>query len=296
MIERRAIRMAGLRGRKNLRRWGYGLAIGAGMALAPFAAAQASAEPTPPAAEVPAVAKAPAAKVSVVKAPAATTPAIRAAVAKVPAATATVDKAVVQRVAVERPVAQRAPIQRPVAQPKSQRSADRRSIVVIGASISTGYGVSKTSAYPSRVSAETGRPVYVSAKTGAGYADGSIARLTSAANLPARNPGLVVLQAGSNDVGAPDAVVAGQVRKVVQTVRAQAPRAQVAVVTVFPSVRSGAAANRTDATIIDAARSVDPSVKVISPLGEGWQYPAQADGHPAAGAHAQIAERVAALA
>lgn len=294
--------MAGLPGRKNLRRWGYGLALGVGIGLAPFAAANAAAEPAPAIADAPAP-KAPAAttlaatKIAVLKdaapaaapAAAAAAPSAAAPSAHLPAARTVAQREYVQRPAVQRPVEARP-------QAKQQRPADRRPIVVIGASISTGYGVSKTAAYPSRVSAETGRPVYVSAKTGAGYADGSIARLATAAKLPARNPGLVVLQAGSNDVGASDAAIAGQVRQVVGTVRAQAPNARIAVVTVFPSVHSGPAANRTDATIIGAARSVDPSVAVISPLGEGWEYPAQKDGHPAAAAHAQIADRISALA
>ena len=159
-----------------------------------------------------------------------------------------------------------------------------------------GKEVSASQAYPSRVAALSGHPVRVSSRVGAGYADGSIARLTRAANLPAQNPSLVVLQAGTNDVGAPPALVAGQVRQVVSTVRQQAPGAKIAVVTVFPSIHRGAAARTTDAAIIGAARSVDPSVVVISPLSEGWVYGTSSDGHPDAAAHQKLAERVAALA
>ncbi|RDH10686.1 SGNH/GDSL hydrolase family protein, partial [Tsukamurella pulmonis] len=173
--------------------------------------------------------------------------------------------------------------------------ADRRSVVVIGASVSSGKAVSAPAAYPRQVGAMSGRNVYVSARVGAGYADGSMGRLTRAADLPARNPSLVVLQAGTNDVGASPTVIAGQVRQVVGTVRRQAPNAKIAVVTVFPSIHRGTAAHATDTAIIDAARSVDPGVVVISPLDEGWTYRAASDGHPGAAAHERLAERIAGI-
>ncbi len=177
------------------------------------------------------------------------------------------------------------------------RTADTRPIVVIGASISTGYEVAGVVAYPRMISAIAGRSVYLSARSGAGYNDGAIAGLTRAANLPARDPELVVLQAGSNDVGASTTAIDRQVRQVVATVRSQAPNARIALITVFPTVHgTGPAARATEAAIVGAARAVDPSVSVISPLTEGWEYGASSDGHPDAAAHQRIAERVAALA
>lgn len=266
--------MVALRVGRRVRRIGYGIAFGAGIALAPFAvgAASADAGPTVPAAG--------------------------------PAASAAVQR--VQPVVVPKPVAARPvvkpvaaqPVARPVtgaAPAPAQAASPGRSVVVIGASVSSGKAVSAAQAYPSRLAALSGHPVQVSSRVGAGYADGSIGRLTRAANLPATNPELVVLQAGTNDVGAPPALVAGQVREVVSTVRQQAPGAKIAVVTVFPSIHRGAAARNTDAAIIGAARSVDPGVIVISPLSEGWTYRAARDGHPGAGAHERLAERVSGL-
>ena len=81
----------------------------------------------------------------------------------------------------------------------------------------------------------------------------------------------------------------------VHQLRQQAPGAKIAVVTVFPSIHRGAAARTTDAAIIGAARSVDPSVVVISPLSEGWTYRSAEDGHPGSAAHERIAERVSGL-
>ncbi|TWS20603.1 SGNH/GDSL hydrolase family protein [Tsukamurella asaccharolytica] len=176
------------------------------------------------------------------------------------------------------------------------RATDARPIVVIGASISTGYEVEGVVAYPRTVSAIAGRSVYLSARSGAGYSDGSIAGLTRAAKLAERDPALVVVQAGSNDVGASTAAIANQVRQVITAVRSQAPNARVALITVFPTVRgSGPDARATEATIVGAARAVDPSVAVISPLSEGWAYGASSDGHPDAATHQKLAERVAAL-
>lgn len=177
------------------------------------------------------------------------------------------------------------------------RTADSRPIVVIGASISTGYEVEGVVAYPRMISAIAGRSVYLSARSGAGYNDGAIAGLTRAAKLPERDPALVVVQAGSNDVGASTAAIDSQVRQVIATVRSQAPKAKVALITVFPSVHgSGPNARATEAAIVGAARAVDPSVSVISPLSEGWVYGTSSDGHPDAAAHQKLAERVAALA
>ncbi len=181
----------------------------------------------------------------------------------------------------------------PVAAP---RAADTRPIVVIGASISTGYEVAGVVAYPRMISAIERRSVFLSARSGAGYADGSIAGLAQAAQLPAHDPALVVVQAGSNDVGASPATVDAQVRRVISFVRGQAPNAKVALITVFPTVRGGGPdARATEAAIVGAARAVDPAVSVISPLGEGWVYGSSADGHPDAATHQKLAERVAAL-
>ncbi|GAB3131264.1 hypothetical protein GCM10027289_17190 [Tsukamurella serpentis] len=290
------------------------MALGAGIAFAPFAIAAASADPGQ-AAQGPAAAAAqqgpalgqPAraaqpmrvaeqavAKV-VLPAPAAP-PAPAAAALLVPVKPAVkvpnpVQSGSVAAQSAAQPVAL---AERQQVAPRSQ-AADRRSIVVIGASVSAGKAVTAGAAYPGQVRELSGRPVYVSARSGAAYNDGSIAQLTRAANLPARSPALVVLQAGTNDVGARPAAVAGQVRQVVSTVRQQAPGAKIALVTVFPSIHSGEAAQATDQAIIGAAQSVDPSVTVISPLEEEWRYGASGDGHPGSSAHLRIAERISAL-
>ncbi|RDH10687.1 SGNH/GDSL hydrolase family protein [Tsukamurella pulmonis] len=177
------------------------------------------------------------------------------------------------------------------------RESDGRPIVVIGASISTGYEVAGVVAYPRMISAIERRSVYLSARSGAGYADGSIAGLTHAAKLTERNPALVVVQAGSNDVGASTSAIDTRARQVITTVRQQAPNARIALITVFPTVHgSGPDARATEAAIVGAARAVDPSVSVISPLSEGWVYGSSSDGHPDAATHQKLAERVAALA
>ncbi|WP_158635045.1 SGNH/GDSL hydrolase family protein [Tsukamurella asaccharolytica] len=293
----------------RMRRIGYGIAFGAGIALAPIAAGAASADPGP-VADAPApppvaaqrvqpvvvpkpvaqpVAAKPVAAKPVAAQPVAAKPAVAKPVAAKPAARPVAGQAVAAELAAKPAV------KASVAPAVRARTVDTRPVVVIGASVSSGKEVSASEAYPGRVAAISGRPVQVSSRVGAGYADGSIAGLTRAANLPAQNPSLVVLQAGTNDVGAPPALVAGQVRQVVTTVRQQAPGAKIALVTVFPSIHNGAAARSTDAAITGAARSVDPSVAVISPLAEGWIYAASEDGHPGSSAHERIAQRVSGL-
>jgi lysophospholipase L1-like esterase len=180
-----------------------------------------------------------------------------------------------------------------VAKPSTVPAAERP-VVVIGASISNGYGAGG-SAYPQRLGSATGKPVSVHAANGVGYADGGMAMLTRESDLAGKNPSLVVLQAGSNDVGADPARLGGQVSKVVRSVRAQAPNSRIALVTVFPTLHNDAAARSADATIARAARSADPSVTVISPLAEGWKYPVGKSGHPGAGGHAKIADRLSAV-
>ncbi|KXP03306.1 SGNH/GDSL hydrolase family protein [Tsukamurella pseudospumae] len=265
--------MAAPRNRRHLRRFGYGVALGAGIAFAPFAIAAASADPgAGQGGSVNTNGAQPVAtqRIALAKPVALAKPAVRVAPRVAPAGGRTA--------------------------PRIQSAADRRPVVVIGASVSAGKEVPSVDAYPRQVRAISDRPVLVSARSGAGYADGSMAQLTRAADLPRTNPSLVVLQAGTNDVGASPGVVAGQVRQVVSTVRRQAPGARIAVVTVFPSIHNGAAARSTDAAIVGAARAVDPSVAVISPLNEGWRYRASADGHPGIAAHERLAERVSALA
>ncbi|CAM3905555.1 SGNH/GDSL hydrolase family protein [Tsukamurella ocularis] len=280
--------MIAVRVSRRVRRIGYGIAFGAGIALAPIAAGAASADTVP-------VGDAPAASTAVQRVKPVVVPRTAARpVAAKPVAAKPVAKPVSGKALAATPAAAKPAGAKPGAALRGG-STDRRSVVVIGASVSSGKEVSASQAYPSRLAALSGHPVRVSSRVGAGYADGSIARLTRAANLPAQNPELVVLQAGTNDVGAPPALVAGQVRQVVSTVRQQAPGAKIAVVTVFPSIHNGAAARNTDAAIIGAARSVDPSVAVISPLSEGWTYRSSEDGHPGSAAHQRIAERVSAL-
>ncbi|NKY17063.1 SGNH/GDSL hydrolase family protein [Tsukamurella spumae] len=268
--------MLALRNRRHLRRFGYGVALGAGIAIAPFAIAAASADAGPGHGG-----------------------GVNTTGAQPVAAQGIAHAQQAKPVALAKPAVRVAPRVAPAggsSAPRIQAAVDRRPVVVIGASVSAGKEVPSVDAYPRQVRAISGRPVLVSARSGAGYADGSMAQLTRAADLPRANPSLVVLQAGTNDVGASPGVVAGQVRQVVSTVRRQAPGAKIAVVTVFPSIHNGAAARSTDAAIIGAARAVDPSVAVISPLNEGWTYRAAADGHPGIAAHERLAERVSALA
>jgi acyl-CoA thioesterase I len=139
--------------------------------------------------------------------------------------------------------------------------------------------------------------------SGAGFADsglgatGSMSGLLEAEDLPRLNPALVIVQAGFNDNGVPEAVEASRVRAVIDQIRAAAPNARIALLTTFSFTADGTPALRaTDQTIVAAAREADPGVIVMDPLAGRWQYKRSSDGlHPTAAGDQCIARRVAAI-
>ncbi|MCD2195509.1 GDSL-type esterase/lipase family protein [Actinomycetospora endophytica] len=163
-------------------------------------------------------------------------------------------------------------------------------IVVLGASISAGTGSSPEQAWPELVGRCLGRRVVVGAVPGSGYVTpgrgqrGPVARLLREADLARLHPSLVVLQAGHNDIGAPEPKLRAAVTTAVQDVGHQVPGTPLALITVFAHVGVPTAeARSTDATIVDAARRADPQVIVLDPLVQGWSFPRVGDGlHPTA--------------
>jgi lysophospholipase L1-like esterase len=139
---------------------------------------------------------------------------------------------------------------------------------------------------------------------GAGYTragahgKGPAIRLLAREDLAGVHPALVILQFGHDDIGVPAAAEQRHVAATLAYVRARAPRARIAVLTVFtaagPQPRMAAAAERTDRAIVSAAGSV-PGVLVMNPLTQDWTFQrAQPGGlHPSAAGDAQIAGRVA---
>lgn len=135
---------------------------------------------------------------------------------------------------------------------------------------------------------------YVRAGGGRSRARGPVAAEIGRVDLRALRPSLVIVQAGHDDIGVPSAVERQQVEQVVGLIRAQAPRARIALLTVFPGRAHRAAASRTDQAIVTAARAADPEVIIVDPA--QWRYSHVRDGlHPTAAGSAWIAGRVAAV-
>ncbi len=144
---------------------------------------------------------------------------------------------------------------------------------------------------------------------GAGYVRAGVARMGPVAaeiarlDLRALAPALVIVQAGHDDIGVPPRLEQQRVEQAVALIRAEAPHAQIALLTVFTG-RSGtaagrarsAAAYRTDHAIVTAGRAADRNVIIIDPLGAGWTFPRSHDGlHPTASGSTWIAHQVAGI-
>jgi acyl-CoA thioesterase-1 len=135
---------------------------------------------------------------------------------------------------------------------------------------------------------------------GAGYVRAGVGRLGPVADeiaridLPALAPSLVIVQAGHDDIGVPARLEQRRVAQAVALIHAEAPRAQIALLTVFPGHKHRAAAGRTDRAIVTGGKAADPQVIIMDPLAGGWTFGRTPDGlHPTAAGDAWIAAKVA---
>ena len=116
------------------------------------------------------------------------------------------------------------------------------------------------------------------------------------AGLRALAPSLIIVQAGHDDIGIPPALEQQRVTQAIAAIRAQAPQARIALLTVFPGRSPLTAAYRTDQAIVTAARDADHAVIIIDPLTGRWTFPHVRDGlHPTPAGSAWIAGQVAAI-
>jgi lysophospholipase L1-like esterase len=177
-------------------------------------------------------------------------------------------------------------------------------MAVVGASFTAGTGPGNAALSWAVLLAKTlGWNAVVDGVPGAGYVrpgaghQGPVARQLAREDLRALDPGLVVVQAGHDDSGVPTSLERQRVGQAIDAIRAAAPRARIAVLTVF-AAQSGptAALSLVNDVIIAAARAADPHVIVMNPLGGGWNFQRAARGglHPSAAGDAWIAAKVAA--
>ena len=181
--------------------------------------------------------------------------------------------------------------------------ATRPLLAVVGASFSAGVGAARPSdAWPQDLARMMGWRLQVSADPGAGYVNpgagyrGPFSHLAARLHLARTHPQTIIIQGGHDDIGRPLPLIRQQVESLIATIRREAPRARLAILTVFP--RGGAPSGpawATDQAIVAAARHADPAVVVFDPLAGHWHFPRIRDHlHPTAAGHRWIAERLAA--
>jgi lysophospholipase L1-like esterase len=185
------------------------------------------------------------------------------------------------------------------AQRGDSRPAPR--LAVVGASFTAGVG----SGHPGRSWAVLlARLLHwdavVYGDPGAGYVragvghKGPVADEIARVALHALAPALVIVQAGHDDIGAPVRLEELKVEQAVALIRAEAPRARIALLTVFAGPSRSPAAYRTDRAIVTAARTADRQVIIMDPLAGGWTFSRARDGlHPTAAGSRWIAGQVA---
>jgi lysophospholipase L1-like esterase len=183
-----------------------------------------------------------------------------------------------------------------------------RTLAVVGASFTAGLGPGAATRSWAVLLAHTLHwYAVVDGVSGAGYVRagfggrGPVAAELTRVGLRALTPSLVIIQAGRNDIGVPLRAEQQRVRQAIALIRAQAPRARIALITVFTTRHSrlarryaAAAAYRTDRAIVAAATAADRNVIIMDPLAAGWSFARSHDGlHPTTGGSQWIARTAA---
>ncbi len=178
----------------------------------------------------------------------------------------------------------------------------RPRLVAVGASFTAGVGSGPGRSWAVLLARRLRWNAVVYGVPGAGYVragarrEGPVVAEVDRLGLSALKPSLVIVQAGHDDIGVPPELERQRVEQAIAVIRADAPRARIVLLTVFPGRSPAAAAYRTDRAIVTAARVADRAVIIIDPLTGRWRFPHVRDGlHPTAAGSAWIAGRVAAV-
>jgi lysophospholipase L1-like esterase len=184
---------------------------------------------------------------------------------------------------------------------RSRDGQDVPTLAIVGASFTAGAGPDNPDkSWAFLLARRLHWNAVVFGDPGAGYVRAGVGRLGPVADeiaridLPALAPSLVIVQAGHDDIGVPARLEQRRVAQAVALIHAEAPRAQIALLTVFPGHKHRAAAGRTDRAIVTAGKAADPQVIIMDPLAGGWTFARAPDGlHPTAAGDAWIAAKVA---
>jgi lysophospholipase L1-like esterase len=186
--------------------------------------------------------------------------------------------------------------------PERAHPHDLPRMLVVGASFTAGVGSGPSRSWAVLLARHLHWDAVVYGVPGAGYVragagrKGPVAAEVARIGLAALKPSLIIVQAGHDDIGVRTRLEQQRVEQAITLIRAAAPRARIALLTVFTGRSSPAAASRTDQAIVRAARAVDPAVIIVDPLTGGWRFPHVRDGlHPTAAGSAWIAGQVATI-
>jgi lysophospholipase L1-like esterase len=173
-------------------------------------------------------------------------------------------------------------------------------VVIVGASFTAGVGPGNPDrSWAGLLARDLHASAVVYGVPGAGYVRqgsghrGPVVAELAHIDLPTVDPELVIVQAGHNDIGVPLALEKQRVTQAIDLIRAEAPRARIALVTVFTRKSPSQAAYRTDHAIVAAAAAADRTVIIMDPLTSGWRFGRVRDGlHPSAAGSEWLASTV----
>jgi lysophospholipase L1-like esterase len=184
---------------------------------------------------------------------------------------------------------------------------DRRpgvpTVAIVGASFTAGVGAEDPAgSWAVLLARQLHWNAFVYGVPGAGYVHpglgrkGPVAAEISRAHLGALQPSLIIVQAGHDDMSVPSALERLRVQQTVAMIKAQAPQARIALITVFAGRKRPLAIYRTDEAIVAGAEAADPDVIIMDPLASGWRFPRSRDDlHPSPEGNAWIAGKVAGI-
>ena len=184
---------------------------------------------------------------------------------------------------------------------------DRRpgvpTVAIVGASITAGVGAEDPAgSWAVLLARQLHWNAFVYGVPGAGYVlpglgrKGPVAAEIARAHLRALQPALVIVQAGHDDMSVPPGLERDRVEQAIARIRAEAPQARIALLTVFAGRSRPPAIYRTDEAIVAGGMAADPQVIIMDPLASGWRFPHARDGlHPSPQGDAWIAGKVAGI-
>ena len=176
-------------------------------------------------------------------------------------------------------------------------------VAILGASITAGVGAGDPAgSWAVLLARQLHWNAFVYGVPGAGYVHpglgrkGPVAAEITRAHLRALRPALVIVQAGHDDMRVPPDLERQRVEQAVAMIKAQAPGARIALLTVFAGRSRPPAIYRTDQAIVAGGMAADPQVIIMDPLASGWRFPHARDGlHPSPQGDAWIAGTVAGI-